>query len=270
VGWSDDVHHAFCTAVRSIPHGRWDLGAWTHAMHARVDDAYGRAALEAAAIDLALRQQATNLFRLAEVAAAPVRYVVSFQSDDPVAEARRHPGAELKIDADPAWDESTYARLAALGRVAVVDFKGGGDAADHLRAHRALPSALIEDPRPDAGPWPAALTARLSVDGPIVSAAALEALPARPAAVNVKPARMGGVLEALRCIASCNGAGVAVYLGGMFETGVGRDHLRVLASLFCPEGPNDIAPLRGDGGAPPRPSRLPVESAHTGFASATS
>jgi len=40
-------------------------------------------------------------------------------------------------------------------------------------------------------------------------------LPFHPAAVNVKPARMGGVLEALACVARCDAAGVSVYFGGM-------------------------------------------------------
>ena len=50
----------------------------------------------------------------------------------------------------------------------------------------------------------------------------------------------------------------------MFEVGVGRRQLLALAALACPDGPNDIAPLRSEG---PRPRRLIVSSGHVGFAS---
>src|SRR5207249_2844108 len=140
--------------------------------------------------------------------------------------------------AGPGWSEGTYAGLAALARVAVLDFKGAGDTE---RAHRALPQALIEDP--GSGSWSESLARRLSFDAAVTSARALDALPARPAAVNLKPARMGGVLEALACATRCAAEGIAVYMGGMFEVGVGRTQLRALAALLCPDGPNDIAPL---------------------------
>jgi L-alanine-DL-glutamate epimerase-like enolase superfamily enzyme len=266
VGWTDQAHARFRRSVLDTPRGRASLGDWIAAMRERMAEPYDRAALEAAAIDLALHQHATNLFVLAGVAApSPVRYVVSFaRTPDPGSEAGRHPAIELKIDADPGWDDAVYAGLAALGRVAVLDFKGTGRVADHLRAHRALPDALLEDPTPDTEPWPPTLLARLSVDAPMTSADALDALPVRPAAVNVKPARMGGVLEALACIGRCTAAGIAVYLGGMFETGVGRAQLRTLASLFAADGPNDIAPLLTANIAS-RPSRLVVDGTRPGF-----
>ena len=176
---------------------------------------------------------------------------------DPVARARAEaPGVALKIDADPGWSDDTYAALAALGRVAVLDFKGAGDTE---RAHRALPQALIEDP--GSGSWSESLARRLSFDAAVTSAAALDALPARPAAVNLKPARMGGVLEALACATHCAAEGIAVYMGGMFEVGVGRAQLRALAALLCPDGPNDIAPLLET----VRPARLPVDGTAPGF-----
>jgi hypothetical protein len=31
----------------------------------------------------------------------------------------------------------------------------------------------------------------------------------------------------------------------MFEAGPGREQARTLAAMFCGEGPNDLAPLRG-------------------------
>jgi len=68
-------------------------------------------------------------------------------------------------------------------------------------------------------------------------------LPVCPGAVNLKPARMGGVLEVLRLAARLDKRGVPFYLGGMFEVGIGRTQLHVLAAVLCPDGPNDVAPL---------------------------
>ncbi len=257
VAWTAEAHVALRGRMGLVPRGRWaHLGDWAAAMRERFTDPYERAALEAAAVDLALRQAETNLFELAGVTPRAVRYVVSYgRLRDPMADAEA--GIELKLDVDPAWDEATWA---SLRRVAVLDFKGTGSPADHERAHRAVPEALIEDAL--AGPWSASLSTRLSFDAPFTSARALDALPVRPAAVNLKPARMGGVLEALACAERCAREGIAVYVGGMFEVGVGRPQLRALAALLCPDAPNDVAPLV----PPERPPRLAVEGSAPGFA----
>ena len=257
VAWTAEAHEAFRARLAGVPRGPWArLGEWAEAMRARFTDPYERAALEAAAIDLALRQAGTNLFELAGGAPRPVRYVVSYgRLRDPMADAE--PGVELKLDVDPSWNDATYV---ALRRVAVLDFKGTGSPADHERAHRAVPEALIEDAL--AGPWSASLSTRLSFDAPVTSARALDALPVRPAAVNLKPARMGGVLEALACAERCTRKGIAVYIGGMFEVGAGRRQLRALAALLCPDAPNDVAPLV----TPERPPRLAVDVSAPGFA----
>ena len=258
VAWTAEAHAALRGRIADLPRGRWaHLGDWAAAMRERFADPYERAALEAAAIDLALRQAGTNLFALAGIAPRAVRYVVSYgRLRDPMADAE--PGVELKLDVDPAWDEAVYAALRR--RVAVLDFKGTGSAADHERAHRAVPEALVEDAL--AGPWSASLAARLGLDAPITSARALDTLPVRPAAVNLKPARMGGVLEALSCAERCAREGIQLYVGGMFEVGVGRRQLRTLAALLCPDAPNDVAPLV----PPERPPRLSPDSSGPGFA----
>jgi L-alanine-DL-glutamate epimerase-like enolase superfamily enzyme len=224
---------------------------------------YDRAALEAAGLDLALRQRGTNLFRLTETPPGAVRYVVSFgRVADPVAEAQRHGDVELKIDVDPAWDDATLARLS---RVAVVDWKMSGTRDEHDRVHRALPEALIEDPSPDAAPWSDAVTRRLSADGTVLSAADVARLSPRPVAVNLKPARMGGVLAALDAADAGRALGIAVYVGGMFEVGCGRTQLRTLAALLSPGGPNDVAPIPTTERPALRPERLPAPADVPGF-----
>src|SRR5262249_20295476 len=275
VGWTLAEHERFRDQVNAgVPCGHWQLDAWMAEIAQRIDAPYARAALEAAAIDLALRQQQSNIFRLAGASPGPVRYVVSFERrSDPVAEAKRlladAPGIELKIDVDPAWDHAVYRALALLG-VAVLDFKGSGTAADHARAHRSLPQALLEDPAPDAGPWPDNVQRRFAFDACVRLAADVVELPLRPAARHVKPARMGGVLEALRAIAACQESGVPVYLGGMFEIDVGRRQLHELASLFAAFGPNDVAPIALGDARPERPARLIVDGTRPGFGTARS
>ncbi|MFN2427677.1 MAG: hypothetical protein ABR587_14655 [Candidatus Binatia bacterium] len=263
VGWTDAEHAGFREAAAGVCRGSWQLGGWAKALAAR--PAYDRAALEAAAIDLALRQRGTSLLGFAGVDPGPVRYVVSFERvDDPVAAAARSGDSiELKIDADPAWSDDTWRGLAALDRIAVIDFKLGGDAADHERAHRHLPEAWIEDPRPGSAPWSPALLRCLSADAAVTSTAMLATLVPAPAAVNIKPARMGGVLEAIACLETCRQRGIPTYIGGMFEVGVGRKLSAVLAALACPDSPNDIAPLIGES---PRPLRLLVDANAPGLA----
>lgn len=269
VGWTIGAHRAFAHAVAALDLGACATVGALAALAARtLDHPYDRAALEAAAIDLALRQAGTDPCRASARAARPVRYVLSFERvAEPVARARNEPdGLALKIDADPEWSDATYSGLAALGRVAVLDFKLSGAPRDHERAHALLPGALLEDPLPAREPWSASLRRRLSLDAEITSAAAVAALSEPPAAVNVKPARIGGVLEALAVVEACAVRGIEVYFGGMFEVDVGRRQLQLLASLLCPDGPNDVAPIALTAAPPPRPERLLAGPRDAGFA----
>lgn len=273
VGWTTDAHQQFTTRAEHLELTRCvSLADVAALLSGALDDAYDRAALEAAAIDLALRQAGTNLATLSGSAPRPLRYVVSFEKvADPLARAAHEldaaaPGVELKIDVDPHWSDATFAALAALGRVCVLDFKQSGAVAEHERIHRLVPAALLEDPLPGPERWSASLRGRLSFDAPVHSAAALATLAERPAAVNVKPARLGSVLGALDVIATCAAQGIAVYFGGMFEVGVGRSQLQTLAALLCPDAPNDLAPIARDGRPAVRPARLDVAPADVGFA----
>ncbi len=264
VGWTDAAHIAFGHAVGGMTTGTFTVGSWSDRL--RELPPYDRAALEAAGLDLALRQASTNLFRLAGVTPASVRYVVSFgRTSAPDAVAQRQGDVELKVDADPAWDDATFATLGMVSRVAVLDWKGSGTRTDHERAHRMLPDALVEDPAPDAAPWSASLTRKLAIDAGVLAAADVASLDPRPAAVNLKPARMGGVLAMLAAAAACAERGIAVYLGGMFELGPGRTQLRTLAALLSPDGPNDIAPIATTQRAAARPDRLPAPADTPGF-----
>lgn len=241
VGWTTASHAAFAAAAAGVPRGRhWMLSDWCALMRRAVGDPYARAALEAAAVALATQQARTTLPALAQQPLCTPRVVRSLAPGaDPWTALAPVQQEELKLDVDLGWTDAVWDALAARYRVAVLDFKSAGTAATAARAHRAFPNALLEDPAAEAivalAPW-------ISLDATITSVAALETL--RPTgAVNLKVPRLGGVFETLAAVAWCERQGLPMYLGGMWEVGPGRHLSHVLAGLFSPEGPNDIAPL---------------------------
>jgi len=242
VAFTDAEHHEFVKAMSN----------WLRARSgpARVDSAigvdvsrYGRAALEAALIDLGLRQAGLGLHDLTGVREATLRFVVSLGANpDPlraIAQVRAEGfTGDLKIDVDPAWNDATLVALAADRSIAIFDFKGRGSPTQATRLAALSGRALFEDP-PIEFVHPRGLVSR---DATLPDAAAVEAARARGEAVNLKAPRMGGPLEVLRGLDHA-GEGTA-YIGGMFEVSVGRVQARQLAALYCPSGPNDLAPNR--------------------------
>lgn len=193
---------------------------------------YRRWAFEAAALDLALRQAGLSLGDALGRSPRPLRFVVS----PPAAFFRRFPGSRLKIDA---------VDLQPGLPVDIVDFKRVGDEALVERVHALYPEALLEDPPALAD------RVRASWDVGIRSASDLARLESRPAAVNVKPARLGSVRVLFDLYAFCALEGIAVYGGGQHELGPGRAQVQLLAALFHPDAPNDVAPVGYNDIVPP-------------------
>jgi hypothetical protein len=221
---------------------------------------YRRWAFESAALDLALRQSGLALGAALEREYRPVRFVVSTRADA-FAWLEHEPELELKLDPDNDWDSSLMERLAATGRVRVLDFKAyyTGTPVDvvpdpelYRAAVELFPEAVLEDAslEGDCGDALRGEEHRLSFDAPIHSVADLGALPVQPGWLNVKPSRFGRLERLLECIEHCNASGIRMYGGGQFELGVGRRHIQVLASLFYSEGPNDVAPSDYNIGSP--------------------
>ena len=209
---------------------------------------YRRWAVEAAALDLALRQTGLSLGERLGRAPQPVRFVVSPARSH----LRRFPDARLKVDAED---------LERGLPVDIIDFKGTGDAGLVGRALELYPEALLEDPPViDAG-------ARVSWDIGIHSLDDVLRLSEPPAAVNVKPARLGGVATLLDLYAGCAREAIALYGGGQHELGPGRAQIQLLAALFHPDGPNDVAPgAYNDAEPPPGLPASPLEvSSRPGF-----
>jgi L-alanine-DL-glutamate epimerase-like enolase superfamily enzyme len=221
---------------------------------------YRRWAFESAALDLALRQNGLSLQDALGLEARPVSFVVSVRLGDPATLAPLRalcdvdPGLRFKLDPTVTWDEDLLAELAPLSCVEVVDMKGhyvnaavamDADPGLYRRVFEGLPGALIEDPA--IGDATSELIDRhrdrVTWDEPIHSVADIEALPWQPRNLNLKPARFGSIRRLFEAYDHCRDHGIGAYGGGMFEQGPGRGQLQYLASLFHPDGPNDLAPV---------------------------
>ena len=220
---------------------------------------YRRWGFESAALDLALRQAGTDLGAVVGREYDPVRFVVSPRLGDPPTTARLddlldlHDGLEFKLDAEPEWNDELVAELAALDRVRVVDLKGQYEGTEvdrpadpdlYRRVIEALPEALLEDPKltDETRALLDPVADRVTWDAPLHDVDDVAAFPWSPRWLNCKPSRFGTVESLFEFLDYCAANGVSLYGGGQFELDVGRGQIQLLASLFYPDGPNDVAP----------------------------
>lgn len=244
----------FCAGIEAAD--LFPTGAPNHEVSRR----YRRWAWESAALDLALRQNGTDLGTFLELEPQPVTFVASTRLGEPsaVSALDAHlaavPELRFKLDAAPDWDEAFLDDLAALARTDCIDFKAfyTGTPVDvvitpeqTLAIANAMPGVTLEDVAPgEATELIVAEHAdRISWDAPILSVADLEALPIVPARMNVKPSRIGSIRELLAVHSWLREREVASYGGGQFELSVGRGQIILLASLLHPHTPNDVAPV---------------------------
>jgi L-alanine-DL-glutamate epimerase-like enolase superfamily enzyme len=246
---------------------------------------YRRWAFESAALDLGLRQAGISLADAVGRTPRPVRFVSSVRLGEPPSmqpirvRLESDPMLGFKLDPTLSWDADTLRELAATCRVEIVDLKGlyhnatvqlPPDPPLYARVLDTFPDAWIEDPA--LTPQTRALLAghldRLSWDEPIHSIDDLASMPARPGALNIKPARFGSLHALFAAYDLCAAAGIVAYGGGMFELGPGRGQLQYLASLFHPDSPNDLAPPEYNVATPEgelRASPLAPQPHATGF-----
>ena len=108
---------------------------------------------------------------------------------------------------------------------------------------------------------------RVTWDAIIHSVEDIEALPWPPRTVNVKPSRFGSVERLFAAYDYCEAHGIGAYGGGQWELGPGRGQIQLLAALFHPDTPNDVAPrefnLEPQPGLPDEPAAR--RAAQTGF-----
>ncbi len=241
---------------------------WTTEPEHDLERHWRRWTFESAALDLALRQAGTSLPEVLGRAPRPLTFVTSFGLGDPpdidkVARRRAlHPTVGFKLDVAPSWTQEIMDRVAAVEGVATIDFKGqyGLEIEDEAallamyeRTVATFPDAVLEDPHdlPAVLELLRPLAARVSYDAPVTSVASLDATPIPVGIVNVKPCRVGRLSELSGLYAHCEAQGIRMYNGGMGELGVGRGQAQLLASLFHPDAPNDIAPSDYNLEAPP-------------------
>jgi hypothetical protein len=220
---------------------------------------YRRWAFESAALDLALRLSGLTLAGALGIEPRPVRFVVSMGLGAPPSAAPVHewlafdPGLRFKLDATPEWDDALVAELAGLGVVDCIDLKGfyEGTAVDtpadpelYRRVAEGFPEVVIEDARLTEATAPVLEPHhdRLAFDYPVHSVADLEAFGFPQRVVNIKPSRFGPLHRLFATYDACRERGITTYGGGQFELGPGRGQIQYLASLFHPDGPNDVAP----------------------------
>ena len=242
-------------------------------------------AFESAALDLALRQAGRSLHDVLGLTPQPVRFVNSLglgkePSIEPVRRRlARSPGVRFKLDAEATWGPALVEEVAATGAVDTIDFKGQyglevkdpaalGALYDQVLA--GFPEAYLEDPHdlPELEQRLRDHLERVSYDAPIRDAEDIGATPLAARVVNVKPSRIGSLRRLFDVYARCARERRPMYGGGMGELGVGRGQIQLLAALFHPDAPNDVAPSAYNEDDPPGslpPSPLTPRPAATGF-----
>lgn len=217
-----------------------------------------RWALESAALDLALKQNDVTLAALLDRERSPVRFVANtpVQNDD-ITRVQdilaANPDCEFKLDNTHAWTDDTFTALADTDAVRILDLddhpathttKHPTTPAHYRRLFETFPDAIVEDPALSADVH-GILTAnadRISWNTPIHGVDDLRALPLTPGWCAITPSQLGTLESLFETIEYCQTEGISMYGGGQSELCVGRGHIQLLASLFYPDSPNDVAP----------------------------
>jgi hypothetical protein len=185
----------------------------------------------------------------------------------------------FKLDAQATWTPALVDQVAATAAVDTIDFKGqyGIEVEDpeallalYDRVLPAFPDAYLEDPHdlPGIAERLGDHLDRVVYDAPVRGPEDIGATPLRGRVVNVKPSRIGGLRGLFGVYARCARERRPMYGGGMGELGVGRGQIELLAALFHPDAPNDVAPSAYNEDDPSEPlpsSPLAPRPAAAGF-----
>jgi o-succinylbenzoate synthase len=267
-GWGE------CPALTAPTYtSEWHEGAWSIlANHLAPAALAGRpagvrghpmatSAVEGALIDLELRRRGVPLARAIGADRAAVRVCavlgVAGSVDGLLAEVEDRLAAgfrAVKLKVRPGWDREPLqaVRAAWPDLLVAADANGSYDrssAADDLAGLDELGLAYLEQPlAADDLVGTAELAARLTTPvaldesasslGTIDSALALGAV----GAVNLKPARLGGLVAAVDVHSALAERGVPMWCGGMFELGIGRAVALAVAALPGCVLPADLGP----------------------------
>jgi len=108
---------------------------------------------------------------------------------------------------------------------------------DISRCHRVRSCRLPRCTRPTRGEFGSSL-----VGASVRSAEDIRDAPFEPDWCSIAPSRFGTVRSVLETIEYRTEQDIRMYGGGQCELCVGRGHIQLLASLFYPDGPNEVAP----------------------------
>ena len=221
-------------------------------------------AYESAALDLALRQAGLSLPEALGREPRPLTFVNSLGlGDDPstdtiVRRLERYPTVGFKLDAAPNWSPEIIEMLAGTGMVRTIDFKGryGLEVEDedalgamYDAVLEAFPDAIFEDPHEQC--TDRLEGRRIAFDAPVARVEDITT-----SIINVKPSRIGGLRPLFEIYAHGEAEGLLMYGGGMGELGPARRQIQLLASIFHPDSPNDVAPPQFN--LPEPPAGLPA------------
>lgn len=230
-----------------------------HVLRHIVGHPMAKAALEMAVLDAQLRAAGQSLATFLGAIVDRVPSGVSVGIQDSIPELLDTVGGYLdegyvriKLKIRPGWDvEPVRAVRERFGDIPLqVDANAAYTLVDaaHLRRLDEFGLLLIEQPLAEDDLRQHSILARsmttpMCLDESIVSAArAADAIAWGAAAViNIKPGRVGGYLEAKRIHDLASANGIAVWCGGMLETGVGRAANAALAGLPGFTLPGDIS-----------------------------
>jgi O-succinylbenzoate synthase len=127
------------------------------------------------------------------------------------------PDVPLQVDANAAYtltDAPQLARLDEFGLLLIEQPLADDDIVQHARLAERVKTPICLDE---------------SIESAAHAAAAISL--GACSVINIKPGRVGGYLEARRIHDLCRAHGVAVWCGGMLETGIGRAANVALAAL---------------------------------------
>ena len=133
----------------------------------------------------------------------------------------------LQVDANAAYsllDAPRLARMDDLGLLLIEQPLGEEDLRQHAELATKLRTPICLDE--------SVVSAQAAADAIMLGAAAV---------INIKPGRVGGYLEARRIHDLARAHGIAVWCGGMLETGIGRAANAALAALPGFTLPGDIS-----------------------------
>ncbi len=218
-----------------------------------------KAGLEAAIWDLEAQQAGVSVATLLGGTRSAIESGVSIGVQDSVGELLDRIAAYLtegyrriKIKIKPGWDveivRAVRERFPAVPLMVDANSAYTLDDASMLRALDGYDLLMIEQPLAyddiiEHAELQRQLQTRLCLDESIYSVGrAREALAMGSCQIiNIKPARVGGMTQALAIHDLCQAAEVPVWCGGMLESGIGRAHNVAVASLPNFTLPGDIS-----------------------------